>query len=112
MVLTISPLTEVCALCSDAAHGLRHIHAHGVLHMDIKPENMFLDSSGTFKLGDFGLAISLCSESSWEEGDGRYVAPELLRRSQPPSGAADVYSLGAAMLHCAIGRDLLVLFFQ
>lgn len=71
--------------------------------MDIKPENMFLDSCGTFKLGDFGLAINLCNQSGWEEGDGRYAAPELLRRSQAPSGTADVYSLGAAMLHCAIG---------
>lgn len=71
--------------------------------MDIKPENMFLDSSGTFKLGDFGLAVKIGNQSGWEEGDGRYVAPELLKRSQPPSGSADIYSLGSAMLHCALG---------
>eukprot|EP00892_Ulva_mutabilis_P010968 jgi/Ulvmu1/8243/UM041_0054.1 len=93
-------------ILSDAAHGLRHIHAHGVLHMDIKPENMFLDASGVFKLGDFGIAINLASQSGWEEGDGRYVAPELLHRCRPTTGAADVYSLGATMLHCSIGEQV------
>ena len=91
-------------LCSDAVNGLQHIHAHSVLHMDIKPENMYLDSSGVFKLGDFGIAINIANQSGWEEGDGRYAAPELLQRFRP-TGAADIYSLGATMLHCSIGKQ-------
>jgi serine/threonine protein kinase len=71
--------------------------------MDIKPENIFLKASGTFKIGDFGLALRQPVVGAWEEGDGRYVAPELLVRSHAPTGAADVYSLGATIVHCASG---------
>jgi serine/threonine protein kinase len=71
--------------------------------MDIKPENIYLHSSGVFKVGDFGLAIRMASGGFWEEGDGRYVAPELLSRAVPPSAAADVYSLGASIVQCATG---------
>ena len=91
-------------MCSDVAAGLRHIHAHNVLHMDIKAENIYLHSSATFKIGDFGLAIVASNTSSrWQEGDGRYVAPELLSRASRPSAAADVYSLAASLLQCALG---------
>jgi serine/threonine protein kinase len=82
--------------------GLKHIHDHSVVHMDIKPENIFLKGSGIFKVGDFGLAVRLPVAGGWEEGDGRYVAPELLRRSVP-TPAADVYSLGATIMHSATG---------
>jgi membrane-associated tyrosine- and threonine-specific cdc2-inhibitory kinase len=96
--------TPACSyVCSDAAHGLRHVHAHNVIHLDIKPENIYLHASGTFKLGDFGLAIVAAANSNWEEGDGRYVAPELLRRAGRPTTAADVYSLAASLLQCALG---------
>lgn len=55
-----------------------------MLHLDIKPENVFLDSGGTLKIGDFGLAV-LRRQWEWEEGDGAYVAPELLREHEPGS---------------------------
>jgi serine/threonine protein kinase len=74
--------------------------------MDIKPENIYLHSSGTFKIGDFGLAIVATSHATWQEGDGRYVAPELLKRASRPSAAADVYSLAASLLQCALGMPL------
>lgn len=83
--------------------GLKHIHDHSIVHMDIKPENIFLKASGLFKVGDFGIAVRLPVSGGWEEGDGRYVAPELLRRSHAPTAAADVYSLGATILHSATG---------
>ena len=37
--------------------GLEFLHGHNILHLDIKPDNIFLDSSGRCKIGDFGLAI-------------------------------------------------------
>ena len=89
-------------LCSDAAMGLKHIHDNNVVHMDIKPENLFLKASGAFKVGDFGIAVRLPVTGGWEEGDGRYVAPELLRRSHAPTAAADIYSLGATILHLSL----------
>jgi len=39
--------------------GLRHIHAQGMIHRDLKPSNLFLDPTGAFKIGDFGLVSSL-----------------------------------------------------
>ena len=95
------------AACSDAAAALEVTHCHGVLHMDVKPENLFLAATGHFKLGEFGLAVRAAACGRWEEGDGRFVAPELLSRAAPPSAAADVYSLGASVLHCATGACFL-----
>jgi serine/threonine protein kinase len=47
----------------------------------------------------------------WEEGDGDYVAPELLRSKGAPSPAADIYSLGATLYECATGTAPCSLFF-
>lgn len=41
----------------------------------------------------------------WEEGDGNYVAPELLKSNGSPSPAADIYSLGVTMYECATGKE-------
>ena len=45
-------------------------------------------------------------EQDWEEGDGKYVAPELLNGRIEPTPAADVYSLGATLYECATGETL------
>lgn len=102
----VSCLTSLACACSDMTSALQHLHHHQILHLDVKPENIFLHASGAFKLGDFGLAVHAHSAASWQEGDGRFVAPELLQRAADPGPAADVYSLGASVLHCAIGAHL------
>ena len=65
------------------------------------------------QLGDFGLAVPLAPSGvgvppgvDWEEGDGRYAAPELLTGTHPPSPAADVFSLGASLVHVLTGGPL------
>ena len=45
-------------LFREIVEGLAHIHAQGMIHRDLKPGNIFLNSSGHIKIGDFGLAIS------------------------------------------------------
>jgi serine/threonine protein kinase len=89
--------------CRDAASGLAHLHAHGVVHMDIKPENLYVHGSGSLKIGDLGIAVALAAPTGWQDGDGRYLAPEVLARSGGPSPAADVFSLGVSLLQCATG---------
>lgn len=72
--------------------GLNHIHGHGIIHRDCKPENIFVDIAGNPRIGDFGLATSgqyyLADSVSASSGDVQsdltrsigtalYVAPEL-----------------------------------
>jgi len=96
-------------IAHEVATGLSHIHKAGMLHLDIKPENIFLDipdtNTCTFKIGDFGLAV-LVSERNWEDGDGKYVAPELLCDDTDATSAADIYSFGATLYECVTGTNL------
>lgn len=97
-------------VAADIATGLDFLHAHDVLHLDIKPENLYRNSDvhrnpGPWRIGDFGLAVAKES-TDWEEGDGDYVAPELLRTGCEPTSAADVFSLGATLYECATGEKL------
>jgi serine/threonine protein kinase len=59
----------------------------------------------TFKIGDFGLAVTM-EEREWEDGDGKYVAPELLCDDTEATPAADIYSLGATLYEAMCGRQL------
>ncbi|KAJ7558016.1 hypothetical protein O6H91_04G021700 [Diphasiastrum complanatum] len=101
-----NPLSDhqIWSFIEQVASGLDHIHSNNVLHLDIKPENILVDSKEVLKIGDFGLAISN-SLWDWEEGDGRYVAPELLR-DQEPSPDADMYSFGVMIYEWVTGNKL------
>ena len=54
---------------------LQHLHARGIMHMDVKPDNIYTASGGTYKLGDFGLATcrGSCGQAQLQEGDSRLV---------------------------------------
>ncbi|XP_007424063.1 membrane-associated tyrosine- and threonine-specific cdc2-inhibitory kinase [Python bivittatus] len=102
------PLSEwqVQAFLWDLLQGLRHLHDHNLLHMDVKPANIFLSSTNVCKLGDFGLMLELDSGdlNDAQEGDPRYMAPELLRGEY--TKAADVFSLGITILEIACNMEL------
>eukprot|EP00854_Cymbomonas_tetramitiformis_P007362 gene7362-8759_t len=87
------------------ACGLAWLHQHQIVHLDIKPDNVFLDAAGTFKIGDFGLAV-LQNKWQWEDGDGKYVAPELLNDDSVATSAADIYSFGCMLYECVVGNCL------
>ncbi|CAJ0598532.1 unnamed protein product [Cylicocyclus nassatus] len=97
---------ELWRVLHDMVQALRHMHATGMLHMDVKPSNIFISDDSTCKLGDFGLAFDMnkTSRDTAEEGDKYYMAPEILNDSATP--AADVYSLGVTLLELATDVDL------
>lgn len=87
----------------ELAGGLQHLHQHGVLHRDLKPGNVLLDSDERPVIVDFGLA-ALDSSSSLTQtdvvvGTWLYMAPEALAGKESPR--SDLYSLGATIYHLA-----------
>jgi len=96
---------DIWRLAVQIASGLAHMHRHRVLHLDIKPENIYIDIEGTYKIGDLGLACALDEDWDWEEGDGGYVAPELLNLfpGEKPTPAADVFSFGVSVYEISSG---------
>ncbi|ODV61733.1 kinase-like protein, partial [Ascoidea rubescens DSM 1968] len=92
--------------------GLNFLHSNNILHLDIKPANIFINFEGWLKIGDFGLSTKLDNEfidnnkrsiirSSFEkEGDREYIAPEILLKSEYGK-PADIFSLGLMMVEIA-----------
>lgn len=79
------------------ADALAAVHAVGVLHRDIKPDNILVDANGDFRLADFGLASEVQDIPSFDparrfEGTPAFLPPEV-RRGAAPDKRADVYSL-------------------
>ncbi|WP_031225441.1 serine/threonine-protein kinase [Streptomyces roseochromogenus] len=98
---------ETCrALCAALAEGLAAVHAHGVTHRDLKPQNVILAAQGP-QLIDFGIARGVgqtaLTDAGFAPGTPGFTAPEVLLRNEvgPP---ADVFALGATLAYAATGR--------
>ncbi len=100
------PWREAVFFAKQIARALAHAHARGVVHRDIKPQNMLLLRDGTLKVGDFGIA-ALENEMSEERGTAvgsiHYIAPEQIR-GESPDGRSDLYSLGVVMYEMLTGK--------
>lgn len=100
------PLATVVELGRQLRSALLHIHAHGVTHRDVTPNNIFVDESGNVFIGDFGLAAvddGRTAASDGVVGTLLYMAPEQMTGAAPhPS--ADLYSLGCVLFEMATGR--------
>ena len=83
---------------------LAYIHSKGILHRDIKLENILITGEDMCKLNDFGLAVRLENFEQVCCGSPGYVAPEVLRR-QPYGAPADVFSLGVVLFVLLSGRS-------
>jgi len=99
----------LCALSIAAAMNYAWQKA-GIVHCDIKPDNVIIDGDGTVKLGDLGLAMSVKSifgrarsADSPIFGTPNYISPEQSRGDDHLDCRADIYSLGAMLYHCMTG---------
>ena len=94
-----SPVSEdmVVALAKDICRALVLCKKHGILHRDIKPQNIFISPNGDYKLGDFGIAKVVEHTSSGTKiGTYKYMAPEVYN-NQPYGVTSDIYSLGLVL---------------
>lgn len=103
----LSP-AEALAVLGPAAAGLGAAHAAGLVHRDVKPENLLLDRAGTVQITDFGLARAAASATSTFGagvlvGSPHYLSPEAVR-GEPLDARADVYGLGVVLFECLTGR--------
>ena len=99
--------SDVVRLGTDICRALEVCSGQQILHRDIKPENIFVDSLGTFKLGDFGIGKKLESMASGTTriGTENYMAPEVYR-GDPYGSAADQYSLGLVLFWMLNGKRM------
>lgn len=89
------------------ATALNYAHKRGVVHQDIKPDNIFITHDGNLKIGDFGLALIATGPAFERHAQGKgtpaYMSPELCR-GEPRDHRSDIYSLGAVFYEMLTGE--------
>lgn len=99
-------LCQALDMSAQAARGLAHVHRMGILHRDVKPQNMLLSRLGEVKLADFGLAQAMRAQRaqvSANVGTPAFRAPEVCAGGSA-TPASDVFSLGASLFFLLTGR--------
>lgn len=101
---------EAIEIIIQVCHALQHAHAHGLVHRDVKPKNIMINTQGIVKLADMGLARETTDIEAAQSEEGKaygtpyYIAPEQIRGKIDIDGRADIYGLGATFYHMVTGR--------
>jgi eukaryotic-like serine/threonine-protein kinase len=101
------PEREAIGLTLQVARALGFAHEHGLVHRDVKPQNVLLNGNGEAKVTDFGIARSLevhggLTQTGTVLGTSDYIAPEQARGSRA-NAQSDIYSLGAVLYELLTG---------
>jgi len=100
--------SQVVEVSVQVLAALDHAHGHGIVHRDVKPENILLTRDGVVKVADFGLARAF-AEASISQAEGtvtgtvQYLAPEQIQ-GEPADPRTDLYALGVVMFECLTGK--------
>lgn len=98
---------EVVHLSTQILKALQHAHEHGIVHRDIKPQNIMLLQNGTIKVTDFGIArfSDKATKTMTEQAIGsvHYIAPEQAR-GDVTDGKSDIYSVGVMLYEMLTGK--------
>ena len=108
------PITEAVRLTREVAFALDHAHRHGVVHRDVKPENILLAEDGQALLADFGIARALAAGTDQTGtaltatgisiGTPAYMSPEQVAGERELDGRSDTYSLGCVLYEMLAGE--------
>jgi serine/threonine protein kinase len=101
---------EALDIIIQVARALNHAHSCGLIHRDVKPKNIMINTAGVVKLADMGLARETTdieaaqTEAGKAYGTPYYIAPEQIRGKIDIDGRADIYGLGSTLYHMVTGR--------